>query len=210
MRRSMTPLTAWPAFADLMTILAIASLAFAATASRPGLDSELEKAKATIARQKADLRTATFRANALRGQLREAQRKLKDLRGDGTGEGKPSCLRENDQIVPLMTIVVTGEARFLVTLTQLAEHVADVREIPRVLDATQGGRMNQRTLEQYSAAIHAHGDLESTFGGSCRFYVELQPGDVDLLTFVRAEGMLASYFLYSNPGEINAVKRGGD
>ena len=90
MRRSRTALTAWPAFADLMTILAVVGLAVAAGLAIPGDDGEdaltealarnesLEAEVADLERQLAEARerntTLTARIEALEEQQRAAAR----------------------------------------------------------------------------------------------------------------------------------------
>ena len=70
MRRSRAPLTAWPAFADLMTILAVVSLAIAAIVSvrNPEIE-ELESRIEELEGRRAELRRQLDDANKMIAEL---------------------------------------------------------------------------------------------------------------------------------------------
>ena len=99
MRRSRAPLTAWPAFADLMTVLAVVSLAIAAVVlgRSPGdegdsrqqiaeLRRQLDNANATIAEQRSSAARAEARA---RSSVFASPRVVRVGCSDGRRDGDP-------------------------------------------------------------------------------------------------------------------------
>ncbi len=208
MRRSRAPLTAWPAFADLMTILAVAALAFAAVAADPeALEAalaELQQAKNTIEGLNQKVRSATRTESDLRRRLRKASERIEVLR-----IGARPCLRTGDSlIVPLLSVEVAPALEFIVSRLWSSEYDSQVSTVAGVSDVVERRLLDRGEFEQHAARILAYGDREDTFGGSCRFFVELQIGDADSLSFPRAYGIVNQYFLISNPGETNRILRG--
>ena len=200
MRRSRAPLTAWPAFADLMTVLALVSLAIAAVVlGGSGDEGDRNKMIAELQHQLDD-------ANETIVKQRDRIREL-ELRVMFPG-GLPCLwnLGPPITIVPLLQIVVASE--YVVTPLWPPERNADVAAIPRLADAIEHGQMDVEEFEQYSNAIYQHGDRADTFDRSCRFYVKLKQGGTEPLAFSRAVGVVSQYFLISNSGEVNRILRG--
>lgn len=205
MRRSRAPLTAWPAFADLMTILAVVSLAVAAVVLGDSGDGGDRRMVAKLQRQIAQLRHQLDDANETIAKQRARIREL-ELRVMFPS-GLP-CLWNSGPpitIVPLLRIVVASD--YVITPLWPPERSADVAAIPQLANAIKHGQMDVEEFEQYSNAIYRHGDRADTFDHSCRFYVELKQGGTEM-EFSRAVGVVSQYFLISNPGEVNRILRG--
>ena len=213
MRRSRAPLTAWPAFADLMTILAVVSLAIAAIVSvrNPEIE-ELEGRRAELRRQLDD---ANKMIAELQRQVAELRRQLSpEPGGDPVADlrhrfGDLPCLYQQGPpitVVPLLRVVVASE--YVVTPLLPRERDADVDAIPGLDNGIEHRQMDAEVFERYSNAIYQYGDLDKTFGGSCRFFVELKQGRTDPLAFSRAYAVVSRYFLISNSGEVLGILRG--
>ena len=231
MRRSRTALTAWPAFADLMTILAVVGLAIAAGLAGGGddvdaLNVSLEERADDLERQLAAARErnaeAEARIRALEEQLAVAREPNAALlaRIDALDEqlaaardreverrlGSFPCLGtlpgSQTAPVPLLRIVVDAGYR----LTPLWPPDADVDGIPRLDEAVAHGRMQEADLQGYARGIHAYGNAADTYGRPCRFWVELRKGETTPQTaFARALGIVNQYFLLSNSSEVNRL-----
>ena len=217
MRRSRSALTAWPAFADLMTVLAVLGLAIAAGVAsiEPGpedpmqdlkdrireLEVELEAAQARNARDGDRIgaledELAATRARMEEDERREVERRLGSVPCLGTQPGSRTAP------VPLLRIVVDSGYH----LTRLWPPGANVAGIPRLDEAIAHGSMQEGDLLGYARGMLAHGDADDTYGGSCRFWVELRKGETTLLTaFARALGIVNQYFLLSNSSEVNRI-----
>ena len=224
MRRSRSPLTAWPAFADLMTVLAVLGLAIAAGVAsvdapapppedRVGsLKAELATARERIASLEAELAGAREVNAGLRAGLDEAERSLDEAERReierrlgsvpclGTRPGSPTAP------VPLLSIVV--DAGYRLTRLWPPENAADVAGIPRLQEAIARGRMPEADFSRYARGMHAHGNADDTYGGSCRFWVELRKGETASQTaFAQALGVVNQYFLLINSSEVNRILR---
>lgn len=217
MRRSRSALTAWPAFADLMTVLAVLGLAIAASVAsiEPGpgdpiqhledrirdLEAELEAAQARNARDGDRIRALEAELAAVHkrleeGERREVERRLGSVPCLGTVPGSRTAP------VPLLRIVVDSGYH----LTRLWPPGADVAKVPRLDEAIAHGSMQEGDLRGYARDMHAHGDADDTYDGSCRFWVELRRGETTSLTaFARALGIVNQYFLLSNSSEVNRI-----
>lgn len=210
MRRSRTPLMAWPAFADLMTILAVVGLAIAAAlAGSLSPDESPEEPPAapgdSLAKRVEDLEqqlaAARERNVSLVQQVEDLERQLSIIIIGGvpclgTQPGSPNTP------VPLLRIVVDSGYVF----TRLSPLGADVENVPRLDDAINHGLMNERDLRRYAGGIHAYGNAEDTYGRSCRFFVELGKSETESqTTFARALGIVNQYFLLSNSSEVNRI-----
>ena len=219
MRRSRSALTAWPAFADLMTVLAVLGLAIAAgvaSVNAPGdevsyigaLEAELAAARERNARDgdriralEAELAAARERNAALDASMEEAERREVERR-----LGSVPCLgtRPGSRTtpVPLLRIVVDSGYH----LTRLWPPGANVAGIPRLDEAIAHGLMQEGELIGYARSMHAYGDADDTYDGPCRFWVELRRGEATSLTaFARALGIVNQYFLLSNSSEVNRI-----
>lgn len=209
MKRSRTALTAWPAFADLMTILAVVGLAIAAGLAggddMEALNVSLEERADDLERQLAAAREhnaqAEARIRALEEQLaaardREVERRLGSFPCLGTRPGSQTAP------VPLLRIVVDAGYR----LTPLWPPGADVDGIPRLDEAIAHGLMQEGDLQGYARGMHAYGNADDTYGRPCRFWVELRKGETtSQTTFARALGIVNQYFLLSNSSEVNRI-----
>ena len=209
MRRSRTALTAWPAFADLMTILAVVGLAIAAGLAggddMEALNVSLEERAGDLERQLAAARErdaqAEARIRALEEQLaaardREVARRLGSFPCLGTRPGSQTAP------VPLLRIVVDAGYR----LTPLWPPGADVEGIPRLDEAVAHGLVQEGDLQDYARGMHAYGNADDTYGHPCRFWVELRKGETTpQTTFARALGIVNQYFLLSNSSQVNRL-----
>lgn len=212
MRRSRSALTAWPAFADLMTVLAVLGLAIAAgvaSVNAPSdevsriraLKAELAAAQNRNARNGDRIRAleaelAAARASMQEVELREVERRLGSVPCLGTRPGSRTAP------VPLLRIIVDSGYH----LTRLWPLGANVADIPRLDEAIAHGSMQEGDLLGYARGMHAHGDADDTYDGPCRFWVELRKGETTSLTaFARALGIVNQYFLLSNSSEVNRI-----
>ena len=215
MRRSRSALTAWPAFADLMTVLAVLGLAIAAgvaSIDAPGdqvaaedrirdLEAELEAARARNARDGDRISALEAELAATHDRLEEVERREVERR-----LGSVPCLGtlpgSRTTPVPLLRIVVDSGYR----LTRLWPPEANVADIPRLDEAIAHGSIQEGDLLGYARGMHMHGDAGDTYDGPCRFWVELRKGETTSLTaFARALGIVNQYFLLSNSSEVNRI-----
>ncbi len=231
MRRSRTALTAWPAFADLMTVLAVLGLAIAAGVAGVDAPSDEETELAAARERNADLAARLEEAETLKDELAAAQKRNADLaarleeaeaqEADLTARLEEAEQREVERRlgsfpclgtrtgsrtapVPLLRIVVDSGYR----LTRLWPVGADVQDIPRLDDAIAHSPMQEDDLSRYARGIHAYGNADDTYGRSCRFWVELGKGETTSLTaFARAFGIVNQYFLLTNSSEVNRILR---
>ena len=219
MRRSRSALTAWPAFADLMTVLAVLGLAIAAGVagvnvpsdgvSRIGaLKADLAAAQERNARDddriralEAELAAARERNAALEASMEEVERREVERR-----LGSVPCLgtRPGSRTVPVPLLRIVVDSGY--HLTRLWPPAATVTGIPRLDEAIAHGSMQEGDLLGYARGIHAHGDADDTYDGPCRFWIELRRGETTSLTaFARALGIVNQYFLLSNSSEVNRI-----
>ena len=205
MRRSRVPLTAWPAFADLMTVLAVIGLAIAAVAVGGSSGGDPNETISVLERRIAELRHKLDDANETTEEQLARIREL-ELR-DAFPGGLPCLWNPGPRIrvVPLLQVVVASD--YAVTPLWPPERHADVADIPRLADIEQG-QMDVEEFERYANEIYQHGVRADTFDRSCRFYVELKQGGTELLAFSRAFGVVNQYFLISNSTEVNRILRG--
>ena len=219
MRRSRSALTAWPAFADLMTVLAVLGLAIAAgvaSVDAPAedrlrtLEAALAAARERNARDgdhmqalEAQLAAARERNTALEASIEEAERREVERR-----LGSVPCLgtRPGSRTapVPLLRIVVDSGYH----LTRLWPPGTRVAGIPRLDEAIAHGLMQEGDLLRYARGMHAYGNADDTYDGPCRFWVELRKGEpTSQAAFARALGIVNQYFLLSNSSEVNRILR---
>ncbi len=203
MRRSRTALTAWPAFADLMTVLAVLGLAIAAGVA--SVDGPGDPPGDRIQRLEADLETARERNAAFEERIEELEEELED-RDIERRLGSFPCLGTQSGSrtapVPLLRIVVESGYR----VTRLWPPGANVEGIPRLDEAIAHGLMQEGDLRGFARGMHAYGDDDDTYDRSCRFWVELRKGETtSQRTFARALGIVNQYFLISNSAEVNRI-----
>ena len=206
MRRSRSTLTAWPAFADLMTVLAVLGLAIAAGVA--SVDAPDGPSEDHIQALEAELA-------AVREQNRAQEDELQELEGELTAArlGSVPCLGtqpgSRTAPVPLLRIVVDSGYR----LTRLwpPENAADVADVPRIEEAIARRRMPEAEFSRYARGMHEHGNADDTYGGSCRFWVELRKGETaSQSAFSRALGVVNQYFLLTNSSEVNRILRAAE
>ena len=171
-------MSAWPAFADVMTILFVVSLAVAAHA----INNVLE----------------------LQEKLKKATERIEEPE-DPKPPGHPPCLEWEKgpptTFVPLgqITVAAPGAVSFL---SRSLEGNPEIRSIPRLEKAVEQGQMSLQEFEGYANAFYQYGKKDDTFEGDCRFYIELKQGGDDPLAFSRVYGMVTKYLLISNPAEV--------
>ena len=207
MRRSRSALTAWPAFADLMTVLAVLGLAIAAgVASVDGPDQD------RLQDMEDQLAAARERNARARDRIEALEEELQALEGELTAArlGSVPCLGTRPGLrtapVPLLQIVVDEGYR----LTRLwpREKEPDVADIPRLDEAIARGLMQEDDLSRYARGMHAYGNADDTYDGPCRFWVELRKGETTSQTaFAQALGVVNQYFLLTNSSEVNRILR---
>ena len=224
MRRSRSALTAWPAFADLMTVLAVLGLAIAAGVAsvdapdsppedRVGsLEAELATARERIASLEADLAGAREVNAGLRAGLDEAGRSLDEAerREIERRLGSVPCLgtRPGSLTAPVPLLRIVVDAGYRLTRLWPPENAADVADIPLLQEAIARGRMPEADFSRYARGMHSHGNADDTYGGSCRFWVELRKGETASQTgFAQALGVVNQYFLLINSSEVNRILR---
>ncbi len=232
MRRSRSALTAWPAFADLMTVLAVLGLAIAAGVASVDSDEELShvrtlEAQLATARERntrdgdririleAQLaaereRNAALEVGIDEAERREIERRLGSVPCLGTRGGSRTAP------VPLLRIVIDagaissgpGRPRYRLTPLWPPENAADVRAIPQLEEAIDHGLMQEDGFSRYARDMHAYGNAGDTYDGPCRFWVELHKGETTPQTaFTRALGVVNQYFLLTNSSEVNRILR---
>lgn len=217
MRRPRASLTAWPAFADFMTILAVVSLAIAAGVLSDGagppkgaghaeteeLQAKVAKLEKENAKLRADLDDATRKIAELETKV-ESLESLKHF-------GHMPCLPHPDSPttpVPLLRIVVNSG--YVLTGVWGQEHEPAVAMVPGLHAAIAHGQMDRRDFEHYAGQIYRYGAEEDTFETSCRFFVELKNETDSLASFARALGVVNRHFLISNSSEVNSILRGAE
>ena len=208
MRRSRSALTAWPAFADLMTVLAVLGLAIAAgvaNVNAPGDEvSRIRALKAELAAARNHDARHRYRIRVLEDELAAAQALVATREADILGSVPCLGTRSGSRTAPvrLLRVVVDGGYH----LTRLWPPGANVAGIPRLDEAVAHGSMQEGDLLGYARSMHAHGDADDTYDGPCRFWVELRKGETTSLTaFARALGIVNQYFLLSNSSEVNRI-----
>ena len=87
----------------------------------------------------------------------------------------------------------------------LPEDRDKITEIPSLREAVSRGQLDTDAFEQYASTIYHRGDAEDTFGGSCRFFVELEKDTDSYRRFAQAVGVVNRYFLISNSSEVNRI-----
>ena len=212
MRRSRTALTAWPAFADLMTVLAVLGLAIAAgVASMYAPDGKVLPDRIRIL----DAKLEETRANNadLTARLAEAHVRIDELERLVTKGvlGSVPCLgtRPGSLTAPVPLLRIVVGSGYLLTRLWPPEKEADVAGIPRLGEALAYGLMQEDDLQVYARSMHAYGNADDTYVGPCRFWVELRKGEsTSQAAFSRAVGLVSDYFLFTNPSEVNRILRG--
>ena len=206
-------MSAWPALADLMTILALLSLAIAAGALSVMYTVNEPQRKVE------DLLQETAEANR---QLRDARNEIADLekrleQEASAGEeesaeaptiGGVSCLgiEEGPQrsAVSLLRIVVE-ETGYRVTGIWPGRWEIDVGDIPMVHEVIERGLVHASEFTQYAGPIFDYGYRSDTFNSSCRFFIELE-NESTVMDYVLASISLERYFLFANSAEVMRIR----
>ena len=216
MRRTRVPLTAWPAFADLMTILAIAGLAAAVVivTTETGTGGDLEVLRQVIAALKeenATLRKAIdardTRIASLQDDVHNLQEEVGNLETTIRFGARPCLGIRDGQPRTLLRIVVN--AGYRLEPRWLTEVDGAVANVPGLSDALTQGQLTPSVFEGYAEAIYRHGVAENTFGGSCRFFVELQKDTDSYRRFSQAVGVVSRYYLIANSSDVNRILAAG-
>ena len=92
----------------------------------------------------------------------------------------------------------------------LPEDRDKVTKIPSLLEAVSTGQLNSEAFERHASEIYHHGDAEDTFGGSCRFFVELDKDTDSYPRFAQAVGVVNRYFLIANSWDVNSLLAAGE
>lgn len=220
MRRSRSALTAWPAFADLMTVLAVLGLAIAAgvaSVGTPGGDGTLEDRIRNLTAKLAEARRlnaqAQGRVRDLEAELADARERIEELERLVTEGvlGSVPCLgtRPGSLTAPVPLLRIVVDSGYLITRLWPPEAEADVASIPRLAEAIAHGVMQEGDLQDYARGMHAYGNADdNVYGRSCRFWVELRKGETtSQAAFSRAVGLVGDYFLFTNPSAVNRILR---
>ena len=218
MRRSRPSPTAWPAFADLMTIIAVVSLAIATGVLTGGGDSDgpanLNAEIGKLVKENEDLSNENEK---LSKENTELQNELDDA-NNRTFEAESSmyfgfvpCLSHPASpttAFPLLQIV--ANSGYVLTRMWDEEYDDAVEDIPDLLAAIEHGQMDRREFESYARKIYQYGDHQDTFGSSCRFFVELRNETDSLASFAQARAVVETYFRFSNPSEVIQIQKGAE
>lgn len=218
MRRSRPSLTAWPAFADLMTIIAVVSLAIATGVLTGGRDSDgPANLNAEIGKLVIENEALSNENEKLSKENTELQKELDDA-NKKTFEAESSmyfgfipCISHPESpttAVPLLRIV--ANSGYVLTRLWGEEYDAAVEDIPDLLAAIDHGQMDRQEFESYARKIYQYGDDQDTFGSSCRFFIELRDETDSLASFGQARAVVETYFRFSNPSEVIQIQKGSE
>lgn len=218
MRRSRPSLTAWPAFADLMTIIAVVSLAIATGVltgrSDPDGSANLKAEIGRLVNENGALSNENAKLinenTELKNELDDANRRTLEAESSKYFGFVP-CLSHPASpttAFPLLQIVVNSGY----VLTRMWDEKYDdaVEDIPDLFAAIEYGQMDRREFESYARKIYQYGDHKDTFGSSCRFFVELRNEADSLASFAQARAVVETYFRFSNPSEVIQIQKGSD
>lgn len=206
-----------------MTILAVVGLTAAILIVTMG-DEACEKLKEEIAKlreENAQLQVELDDRDLEIATLREVNAQWQDsvatlnARIDSLSEvvadliiGASPCLgMEGSKPRVLLRIVVNKGYRLEARWPRDSNQAA---EIPSLQDAVSMGQLDSDAFEQFASAIYHHGDAEDTFGGSCRFFVELDKDTDSYPRFAQAVGVVNRYFLLANPSKVNGILAAGN
>ena len=206
MRRSLPPLTVWPAFADLMTIIAVVSLAIAGGLAMVdprgepdptlGLEAQISDLEAQINQLKLKLEDSESENASLRNQIRF---------------GGDPCLDTQPDSPPAPLLRIVANSGYVLTRLWRPEDEDDVKGIPELSDAIARGPMSVDEFTRHAAAIYGYGISDDTFDGRpCRFFVELKNETDSPVAFMNAVGLVGGHFLFSNSSEVNEIMRSAE
>ncbi len=224
MRRSRSPLTAWPAFADIMTTLAVVGLGIAIVVSvrLNGGATRLEKEHSI---RKDSVEALEREVDSLKAELNDAQKKLNSK--DSTLEvdnqrktfGHFLCLGTRPErprsTVSLLHIEVTStddasseesSLRFKLSERWPARFDSSIKDIPNLDEAISIGPMPVSSFRRYADRISAYGKRGDTFGNPCWFYIVVR-NKAPFPVSATARGIVEEYFGFSNPDEAMSMNR---
>ncbi len=211
MRRSRSALTAWPAFADLMTVLAVLGLAIAAgvaSVDAPdetvslirALEAELAAARERNARD-------SDRIQSLIAELAAARELIETLEADILGSVPCLGTRPGSRTAPVPLLRIVVDSGYRLTRLWPREKEVAVAGIPLLQEAIAHGLMQEADLRRYARAMYDYGDRgDNTYGRRCRFWVELGKGETTPQSaFSQARSIVEQYFLLSNSSEVIGI-----
>lgn len=188
--RSPTPVTAWPAIADLMTLVAIVGLVAAAVVGARA---------ASAAKEAKELRTER---DGLRAEVGVLEQRLSGAEED-QGIDLPPCLgrAEGGGVHALFQITVNDQGYFL---ERLWEPTATEQAMaPSFLTQEPARALSSDELLDRGRQVYSFGDRRDTFGGRCRFYVELKrEPSISRNDYLDARHLVETYFFFSNSSEV--------
>ena len=193
-------MSAWPALADLMTVLALLSLAVAA-GMLVAVTAEVmvEEPPETTEEVQEQLDEALAENAELSSQITELLQHL-----DSRTWGHVPCLGTDPgpprSPIPLLRIAVE-DSGFRFTGIWPSDLDETVSGIPMVREAVDHGRLDDSDFNRYAKVIYDHGHRDDTFEASCRFFIELK-NESNSLNFAQAYSAVHSYFLLSNSAEV--------
>lgn len=213
MRRPRASLTAWPAFADFMTILAVVSLAIAAGVLTDGAGSsgpdelpakiaKLEEENEKLEKENATLKADLAERNSKIAELLARIQSLETLKHFGH---MPCLPHPNSPTTPVPLLQIAVNSGYILTGVWDRAIEGVVTTIPGLSAAIARGQMGRRDFEHYAGQIYRYGDKEDTFKSSCRFFVQLKNETDSLASFAQAFGVVNRYFLISNSSEVNKI-----
>lgn len=206
MRRSPTPVSAWPAIADLMTLCAIVGLGAAAVVGARAAASgeELEE----LRNESEELRATLDDMEHSRSEVEELQATVDDLlqrlaeADKDRGIDQPPCLGSmaDGGVRPLFSVTV-NRGYALQQLWQPDD--AEGTTLPSFLTEQPARELSVDEFLDRGKRIYAFGDRPDTFGGRCRFYVELRRGPLlSRVDYLDARHLVETCFFFSNSSEV--------
>ena len=218
MRRPRTSLTAWPAFADLMTILAVVGLTAAITIVSSNLALKEKTAHMENEINVRDAKIDTL--NEINGQLQDSLDARNDRIDSLSNEvailkttirfGARPCLGTQDRKPKVLLRIVVVNQGYRLEPRWPPEEENKVAKIPALLEAVARGQLEPTVFEHHATTIYRYGETEDTFDGSCRFFVHLEKDTDSYRRFAQAVGSVNRYFLIANSSEVNRILAEGE
>lgn len=191
MRRSPTPVTAWPAIADLMTLFAIVGLVAAAVVGARA--ASVRKEARALQAEVDDLKT---RAADLEERLSEAEK--------DQGIDLPPCLGRTSGGGVTRLLRVTVNRGYRLEQLWLPKDAEEGATAPSLLTDQPAGELSRAEFLDRAKRIYVFGDRPDTFDRRCRFYVELKRGaSISAESYAAALSVVNAYFLIGNSSEVN-------
>lgn len=209
-----------------MTILAIVGLTAAIIIVSADDETNSEEEVAALMEEIAHLRTQLDALDVKLATLKELNAQLqdsldtRDAKIDSLSElvrilqttirfGARPCLGTQEKKPKVLLRIVVNKG-YGIEPRWLPEDKDKVAKIPSLREAVSIGQLEPDAFKQYASAIYHHGDTEDTFGGSCRFFVELEKDTASYRRFAQAVGVVNRYFLIANPSEVNRILEEGE